>query len=48
MKTTPKPRATKNRSGELDPPPPFPFPLPVCVGDGAAGVADAVDIVIAV
>jgi hypothetical protein len=44
VKTTPKPRATKNSSGELGPEPP---PLePLAVGDGAEPdvvVADILD-----
>lgn len=42
VKTTPKPKATKNRSGEfVGPPPPPPLPSSVGVGVGAAVVVVA-------
>lgn len=37
MNTTPKPRATKKRSGELEPPPPPPL-----AGEDAAAVEELV------
>lgn len=47
VNTTPNPRATKKRRGELvgPPPPPFESPVGVAVADAAGVVVDAADIV---
>jgi len=45
VKTTPKPKATKKSSGELEfpPPPPPPPPAPVGVGDAVGDDAEVDD-----